>query len=77
MMKHYSAEQWEVWVGEQRGSAPSVAEFCEWIGVLLNSFYRWRKLLESCGRRPTGDGLARGDEKEGPSTRITMCRRLI
>ena len=60
MAKHYSAEQWAVWVGEQRESELSVAEFCEWIGVSLNSFYRWRQKLTAEGRLPAGEGLARG-----------------
>ena len=58
MAKHYPAEQWAVWVGEQRDSELSVAEFCEWIGVSLNSFYRWRKRFAAEGRLPAGDGLA-------------------
>lgn len=49
MAKHYQAEQWAAWVGEQRDSELSVAEFCEWIGVSLNSFYRWRQKLTAPG----------------------------
>ena len=43
--KHFSAEQWAAWVGEQRESELSVSEFCDWIGVSPNSFYRWRQKL--------------------------------
>ena len=50
MGKHYSAEQWAAWVGEQRESELSVAEFCDWIGVSPNSFYRWRQKLAAEGR---------------------------
>ena len=50
--KHYSAEQWTAWVGEQRESELNVAEFCDWIGVSLNSFYRWRQKLAAKGRPP-------------------------
>ena len=52
MGKHYSAEQWTAWVGEQRESELNVAEFCDWIGVSLNSFYRWRQKLAAKGRPP-------------------------
>ncbi len=48
--KHYSVEQWAAWVGEQRESELSVAEFCDWIGVSPNSFYRWRQKLATKGR---------------------------
>ncbi len=48
--KHYSAEQWAAWVGEQRESELSVAEFCDWIGVSPNSFDRWRQKLATTGR---------------------------
>ena len=48
--KHFSGEQWAAWVGEQRESELSVAEFCDWIGVSLNSFYRWRQKLAAKGR---------------------------
>ena len=57
MGKHYSAEQWAVWVGEQRESELNVAEFCDWIGVSPNSFYRWRQKLTAKGRSPAGKGL--------------------
>ena len=50
--KHFSGEQWAAWVGEQRESELSVAEFCDWIGVSLNSFYRWRQKLAAKGRPP-------------------------
>jgi hypothetical protein len=55
--KHYSAEQWAAWVGEQWESELSVGEFCDWIGVSLNSFYRWRQKLAAKGRSPAGKGL--------------------
>ena len=54
--KHYSAEQWAAWVGEQRESELSVAEFCDWIGVSPNSFYRWRQKLAATGRPPAKKG---------------------
>jgi transposase-like protein len=54
--KHYSAEQWAAWVGEQLESELSVAEFCDWIGVSLNSFYRWRQKLAAKGRPPARKG---------------------
>lgn len=57
MGKHYSAEQWAAWVGEQRESELNVAEFCDWIGVSLNSFYRWRQKLSAKGRPPAGKKL--------------------
>ena len=56
MGKHYSAEQWAAWVGEQRESELSVAEFCDWIGVSPNSFYRWRQKLAATGRPPAKKG---------------------
>lgn len=56
MGKHYSAEQWAAWVGEQRESELSVAEFCDWIGVSPNSFYRWRQKLAAKGRPPAKKG---------------------
>ena len=56
MAKHYSAEQWAAWVGEQRESELNVVEFCEWIGVSPNSFYRWRQKLTAKGRPLTRKG---------------------
>jgi len=56
MAKHYSAEQWAAWVGEQRESELNVVEFCEWIGVSPNSFYRWRQKLAAKGRPLTRKG---------------------
>lgn len=50
MGKHYSVEQWAAWVGEQRESELNVAEFCDWIGVSPNSFYRWLQKLTAKGR---------------------------
>jgi hypothetical protein len=41
--KHFLAEQWAAWVGDQRESELSVAEFCDRIGVSPSSFYRWRQ----------------------------------
>ena len=57
MGQHYSSEQWAAWVGEQRKSELNVAEFCDWIGVSPNSFYRWRQKLAAKGRSPAGKGL--------------------
>lgn len=45
MAKRYSAEQWAAWVEEQRESALSVRDFCDWIGVSQNAFYLWRRKL--------------------------------
>lgn len=45
MAKRYSAEQWAAWVEEQRESAVSVRDFCDWIGVSQNAFYLWRRKL--------------------------------
>lgn len=56
MAKHYSAEQWAAWVGEQRESELNVVEFCEWIGVSSNSFYRWRQKLAANDRPLTRKG---------------------
>ena len=56
MGKHYSAEQWAAWVGEQWESGLSVAEFCDWIGVSPNSFYRWRQKLAAKCRPPAKKG---------------------
>ena len=49
MVKRYSVEHWAAWVGEQRGSELNVAEFCDWIGVSPNSFYRWRQKFAAKG----------------------------
>ena len=45
MARRYSAEQWAAWVEEQRESALSVRDFCDWIGVSQNAFYLWRRKL--------------------------------
>jgi hypothetical protein len=80
MAKHYSAEQWAAWVGEQRDSELSVAEFCEWIGVSLNSFYRWRQKLAAEDRLPTRDerardGLARERQVASDETQRLSARK--
>jgi transposase-like protein len=67
--KHYSAEQWAAWVGEQRESELSVAEFCDWIGVSPNSFYRWRQKLAAKGRPPAKKG-------HGPLRQSAMKRSM-
>lgn len=54
MARHYSAEQWAAWVCEQQESELNVVEFCEWIGVSPNSFYRWRQKLGATDRRAAG-----------------------
>jgi hypothetical protein len=78
MAKHYSAEQWAVWVGEQRDSELSVAEFCEWIGVSLNSFYRWRQKLAAEDRLPARDGLAREQQVSlEESQRLSSTKGLM
>jgi hypothetical protein len=73
--KHYSAEQWAVWVGGQRDSELSVAEFCEWIGVSLNSFYRWRQKLAAEDRLSTREKLARERQVASGDTRRPLARK--
>lgn len=75
MAKHYSAEQWAVWVGEQRDCKLSVAEFCEWIGVSLNSFYRWRKRFAAEGRLAAGGTLIREQHVTSDETRRPLARK--
>lgn len=75
MGKHYSAEQWAVWVGEQRDSELSVAEFCEWIGVSLNSFYRWRQKLAAEDRLSTREELARERQVASGDTRRPLATK--
>lgn len=78
MAKHYSAEQWAAWVGEQRDSELSVAEFCEWIGVSLNSFYRWRQKLAAEDRLSIRDGLARERQvASGETQRLLAGKGLM
>jgi hypothetical protein len=67
--KHYSAEQWAAWVGEQRESELNVAEFCDWIGVSLNSFYRWRQKLAAKGRPPA--------RKEHEAQRLSGTQKAV
>ena len=69
MGKHYSADHWAAWVGEQRESELSVAEFCDWIGVSPNSFYRWRQKLAAKGRPPAKKG-------HGPLRQSAMKRSM-
>lgn len=45
--QRYSAEQWAVWIDEQRSSGQTIAAFCGSIGVSENSFYVWRRKLRS------------------------------
>lgn len=47
MRKRYSADQWAAWFEEFDRSGLSVTEFCSRIDVNHNSFYRWRKKLDS------------------------------
>jgi hypothetical protein len=67
--KHFSGEQWAAWVGEQRESELSVAEFCDWIGVSLNSFYRWRQKLATKGRPPA--------RKEHEAQRLSGTKKAV
>ena len=53
MARRYSAEQWAQWVAEQRESALSVRDFCDWIGVSQNAFYLWRRKLAAQQTRAT------------------------
>jgi hypothetical protein len=75
MAKHYSAEQWAAWVGEQRDSELSVAEFCEWIGVSLNSFYRWRQKLTAESMLPPREELARATQLASEETQRLSARK--
>jgi len=77
MAKHYPAEQWAVWVGEQRDSELSVAEFCEWIGVSLNSFYRWRQRLAAAGRLLAGDGLAKKQQVTSDESQRSLAPKAL
>ena len=70
MGKHYSAEQWAAWVGEQWESELSVAEFCDWIGVSPNSFYRWRQKLAAKCRPPAKKG--HGPQRLSDMKRLTV-----
>ena len=47
MGRGYPAEQWAEWVAEQAASGPTVAAFCDSIGVSENSFYVWRRKLRA------------------------------
>ena len=67
--KHFSAEQWAAWVGEQRESGLSVAEFCDWIGVSPNSFYRWRQKLATKGKPPA--------RREPEARRLSSMKRSM
>lgn len=58
MGQHSSADQWAAWIAEQQASELTVVEFCEWIGVSPNSFYRWRRKLAAKGRPMTSKGHA-------------------
>ena len=69
MGKHYSAEQWVAWVGEQRESELSVAEFCDWIGVSPNSLYRWRQKLATKGKPPA--------RREPEAQRLSAMKRSM
>lgn len=72
MGKHYSVEQWAAWVGEQRVSQLNVAEFCDWIGVSLNSFYRWRKKLAAeSSRLSASKALMSSEPRFVPLTVLT------
>ncbi|MBL8820308.1 MAG: hypothetical protein JNL58_30065 [Planctomyces sp.] len=66
MGQHSSADQWAAWVAEQQASELTVVEFCEWIGVLPNSFYRWRRKL-AAKDRPM---MSKGHTSQGLS--VTM-----
>ena len=75
MGKHYSAEQWAAWVGEQRESELNVAEFCDWIGVSTTSFYRWRQQLATKGmpsarREPEAQRLSAMKRSMSPSSEL-------
>ncbi|MBL8820269.1 MAG: transposase [Planctomyces sp.] len=60
MGQHSSADQWAAWVAEQQASELTVVEFCEWIGVSPNSFYRWRRKLAAKDRPMTSKGCPSG-----------------
>lgn len=52
--RRHSAEQWAVWIDEQRESGQTIAAFCDLIGVSENSFYVWRRKLRAEGRVTSG-----------------------
>ena len=64
MGRGYPAEQWAEWVAEQAASGPTVAAFCDSIGVSENSFYVWRRKLR-----------AREDEFTTGSRRVKKLNR--
>ena len=35
--------EWAEWIGRRRASGLTVAEFCEWEGVSVASYYNWQK----------------------------------
>ena len=58
----HSAEQWSVWIDEQRDSGLTIASFCGSIGVSENSFYVWRRKLRARG---DATGPAEASPSEG------------
>ena len=46
MAKHYPAAQWRAWFVEFDQSDVTVGEFCQSVGVSVQSYYKWRKRLK-------------------------------
>ena len=47
MAKHFGSDQWRSWLVEFEQGNLTVARFCDSIGVSVQSFYKWRKKLQS------------------------------
>jgi transposase-like protein len=56
MAKRYSEQQWQDWFEEFQRSELPVGEFCDSIGVCVQTFYRWRRKLNV----GSGEGFPRG-----------------
>lgn len=58
MAKHFSADQWRVWFLEFERSDLTVAKFCESAGVSGQSYYKWRRRLNSLDSDDTKDRVS-------------------
>jgi hypothetical protein len=45
MAKRYTEQQWRDWFDEFERSGLTVGEFCESVGVCVQTYYRWRRRL--------------------------------
>jgi len=53
MATRYPEQQWREWFDEFERSSVTVASFCDSIGVCIQTFYRWRRKLNStAGTKP-------------------------